>query len=79
MALTGVLGTLFMTWGLPWQAAVVLALSISLAFGLINGMLVHYLGLPAFITTFGIMGVMEALAQIIPNGVSITATDMILG
>jgi len=75
MALTGVLGTLFMTWGLPWPAAVVLALSFSLTFGLINGALVRYVRLPAFIATFGIQGVMAALAQIITNGVSITATD----
>jgi ribose transport system permease protein len=75
MALTGILGTLFMTWGLPWPAAVALALSFSVLFGLINGLLVRYVGLPAFIATFGIQGVMAALAQIITNGVSITAAD----
>jgi ribose transport system permease protein len=75
MALTGILGTLFMTWGLPWPAAVALALSFSVLFGLISGLLVRYVGLPSFIATFGIQGVMAALAQIITNGVSITAAD----
>ena len=75
MALTGVLGTLFMEWGMPWPAAVALALACSLVFGLINGALVRYVGLPAFIATFGIQGVMASLAQVITRGVSITAAD----
>ncbi|MER3438003.1 MAG: ABC transporter permease [Chloroflexota bacterium] len=75
MALTGVLGTLFMAWGLPWPAAVALALSCSLVFGLVNGVLVRYVGLPAFIATFGIQGVLASLAQIITKGASITAAD----
>lgn len=75
MALSGVLGTLFMEWGMPWPAAVALALSCSLVFGLINGVLVRYVGLPAFIATFGIQGVLASMAQIITNGVSITAAD----
>ena len=75
MALTGVLGTLFMKWGLPWQAAVALALSIAVLTGVTNGILVHYVRIPAFIATFGIQGVAASLAQVITNGVSITAED----
>ncbi len=75
MALTGVLGTLFMKWGLPWQAAVALALSVAVLTGVTNGILVHYVRIPAFIATFGIQGVAASLAQVITNGVSITAED----
>jgi len=75
MALTGVLGTLFMKWGLPWQAAVGLALCIAVLIGVTNGILVHYIRIPAFIATFGIQGVAASLAQVITNGVSITAED----
>lgn len=75
MALTGVLGTLFMQWGMPWQLAVALALLAAMLVGLINGLLVHFVRIPAFIATFGMMGVAASLAQVIPNGVSITAAD----
>jgi ribose transport system permease protein len=75
MALTGVLGTLFMRWGLPWQAAVALALCVAVLTGVTNGILVHYVRIPAFIATFGIQGVAASLAQVITNGVSITAED----
>jgi ribose transport system permease protein len=75
MALSGVLGTLFMSWGLPWHAAVALALCVALAFGIANGLLVRYVGLPAFIATFGVQGVVASLAQVITKGVSITAAD----
>jgi ribose transport system permease protein len=75
MALTGVLGTLFMKWGLPWQAAVGLALCIAVLVGMANGILVHYIRIPAFIATFGIQGIVASLAQVITNGVSITAED----
>ena len=75
MALTGVLGTLFMRWGLPWQAAVALALCVAVLTGVTNGILVHYVRIPAFIATFGIQGVAASLAQVITSGVSITAED----
>lgn len=76
MALTGVLGTLFMSWGLPWQIAVPMALAFAMLIGAINGLLVHFVGIPAFIATFGMMGVASSLAQVITNGVSITAADV---
>ncbi len=75
MALSGVLGTLFMSWGLPWQVAVAMALASAIGIGLVNGVLVHYVRLPAFIATFGMLGVASSLAQVIPGGVSITAQD----
>ena len=43
--------------------------------GVTNGILVHYVRIPAFIATFGIQGVAASLAQVITNGVSITAED----
>lgn len=76
MALSGVLGTMFMSWdGWPWQLAVVAALAISVAIGVVNGVLIHYVRLPAFIATFGVQGVASSLAQVVPNGVSITVDD----
>ena len=75
MALSGVMGTLFMSWGLPWQIAVIGALAIAMVIGVINGLLIQYVHIPAFIATFGVSGVAASLAQVIPNGVSITAND----
>ncbi len=75
MALTGVLGTLFMRWGMPWQGAVAFALCAAVLIGVTNGILVHYVRIPAFIATFGIQGVAASLAQVITGGVSITAED----
>jgi ribose transport system permease protein len=75
MALSGVMGTLFMKLGMPWEAAVALALCIATFAGVVNGVLVRYVGLPAFIATFGIQGVLASMAQVITTGVSITAAD----
>lgn len=75
MALSGVLGTLFMSWGIPWPVAVAMALAVAMTIGFINGLLIHRVKLPAFIATFGMQGVAASLAQVIPNGVSITAKD----
>ena len=75
MALSGVVGTLIMSWGLPWQVAGLGALAVALVFGILNGILVRYARIPAFIATFGVMGIVSSLAQVITNGVSITAAD----
>jgi len=75
MAFGGVIATLIMSWGLPWQVACAGALGCSLAVGVVNGLLVRYARLPAFIATFGVSGICSSLAQVIPNGVSITAAD----
>jgi ribose transport system permease protein len=75
MALSGVLGTLFMKLGMPWYVAAALALCVATLFGAINGTLIRYVGLPAFIATFGIQGVLASMAQVITRGVSITAAD----
>ncbi len=75
MALSGVLGTLFMKLGMPWMTASALALCIATLFGIVNGTLIRYVRLPAFIATFGIQGVLASMAQVITHGVSITAAD----
>jgi ribose transport system permease protein len=75
MAFSGVIATLVMSWGVPWPVACAAALACSLAIGVVNGLIVRYGRLPAFIATFGMQGIVSSLAQVIPNGVSITAAD----
>ncbi|QOZ27988.1 ABC transporter permease [Bradyrhizobium sp. CCBAU 51753] len=53
-------------WSLP--AAVAAAMLVGLVAGAVNGFLVGYLGLPAFVVTLGTMGLCEGLSLVITNG-----------
>jgi ribose/xylose/arabinose/galactoside ABC-type transport system permease subunit len=57
--------------GHGWLLASVLALGCSLVFGLFNGLLVAYLGLPALVVTIATGGIAAALADAIGRGSSI--------
>jgi ribose transport system permease protein len=71
VAMTGVLAALLMQHGLPWPVASLLALVAGTALGVVNGLLVHYVRIPAFIATFSTQGVALAIPLIITGASSI--------
>ncbi len=71
VAMTGVLAALVMRAGAPWPVAAVIAVAAGIALGVINGLLVHYVRIPAFIATFSTQGVALAIPLIITGASSI--------
>jgi len=71
VAMTGVLAALVMQAGAPWPIACVIALVAGTALGVLNGVLVHFLRIPAFIATFSTQGVALAIPLIITGAKSI--------
>lgn len=71
VAMTGVLSALLMQTGMPWPIAAVIALAAGTALGVVNGLLVHYLRIPAFIATFSTQGVALAIPLIVTGASSI--------
>ncbi|WPO41164.1 ABC transporter permease [Tardiphaga sp. 42S5] len=53
-------------WGV--LAACTATLAVSIAFGALNGILIAYLSLPAFVVTLGTMGLMQGIALVLTNG-----------
>lgn len=56
--------------------SILLVLALGFAAGILNGMLISYLRIPAFITTLGMMYVFKALAQIYHGGVPQVVKNM---
>lgn len=75
VAMSGVLGALFMQTGMPWTVAVLCALLCGVLLGVINALLIHYLQVPAFIATFSTMGVATAIPLILTGANSILIAD----
>lgn len=75
VALTGMIAALSMQAGLPWWAAVLIAIATGLFVGAINGALVYYLKLPPFIVTFATFGVAASIPLILTGASSINVTD----
>jgi ribose transport system permease protein len=71
VAMTGVLAALAMRSGAPWPVAAVVAVVAGVALGVVNGLLVHYVRIPAFIATFSTQGVALAIPLIITGASSI--------
>jgi ribose transport system permease protein len=63
------------SWGLPWPAAVVVGLLTGLITGMANGVLVAYVGIPAFLATLGMLGIVSGLAQWFSNTSPIPIQD----
>jgi len=75
VAMTGVIAAVVMQTGLAWPLAALVAIAAGSTLGVINGVLVHYVRLPAFIVTFSTFGVAASIPQIITGASSITVTD----
>ena len=62
-----VVGVALLNWGLPLYAACLLGIGAGLLCGTMNGILVAYLSLPAFIVTLGMLEMARGLAYITTN------------
>ncbi len=63
-----VVGLLVKTVGLPIWLAIVITLGVGLLVGLVNGVLVQVIKVPAFITTLGTGYIIFGIAQIVSSG-----------
>jgi ribose transport system permease protein len=68
LGLAGILVALTMASGWPIIGAIVLVVAIALGVGLLNGVLVSAAGLPPFIVTLGMLGILRGLTQILGSG-----------
>ncbi|MGD8169106.1 ABC transporter permease [Herbiconiux sp. P16] len=76
IAMSGVLVALVMQAGVPWPAAVLVALAAATSLGVVNGLLIHYVRIPPFIATFSTQGVALAIPLIITGANSIQVRDV---
>lgn len=83
-----VCGYLFARSGLPMELAIVAALAAGAAAGLVNGLLITFGRLPAFVATLAMLSVARGLALLVTNGETIAdfpdwfralVTDELLG
>lgn len=75
VAMTGVLAAVLLQAGLPGPLAAILAVSCGTLLGMANGLMVHYLRVPAFIVTFSTLGVASSIPLIITGANSIPIVD----
>jgi len=71
VAMTGVLAALLMKNGVPWGWAAIVAIAVGVVLGIVNGMLIYFVKIPAFIATFSTQGVALAIPLIITGASSI--------
>ncbi|MEU5878924.1 substrate-binding domain-containing protein [Spirillospora sp. NPDC047279] len=63
--------------GVPWPIALVLAIAVGVAAGLVNGVLITYGKLPPFIATLAMLGIARGLALVISEGSPIALPDAV--
>lgn len=74
VAMVGAVSAISMTqWGMPWWAAVVLALAVGAAVGAWQGFWVAFVGIPAFIVTLAGMLLFRGLTLVFLTGGTINA------
>jgi ribose transport system permease protein len=72
LGLCGVVMGLLVVGGWPLPVGMAAALAVGALFGLANGILVAYAGLPAFVVTLGTFGMAQSLAMVLTEGNSVT-------
>jgi ribose transport system permease protein len=72
VGLAGVSAGLVLVGGSSLALAIVVALAIGVVFGVLNGVLVACVGLPAFVVTLGTFGMAQSLAMVLTEGNSVT-------
>jgi ribose transport system permease protein len=75
VALTGVFAAQLMEIGLPWTIAALLSLLLGAFVGTVNGLVIHYVKVPAFIVTFATQGVASSIPLILTQGNSVPVLD----
>jgi ribose transport system permease protein len=69
LSLTSVVAAIMLNrYGIPFPLAILAALLIGAVLGLINGLLITYVGLPPFIATYGTLWVLFGFAYLILQG-----------
>jgi ribose transport system permease protein len=64
VGLSGIMTGLVLSAGYSWWAGIAAGIATALVCGLINGLLIAYLNLSAFIVTLGMFGIARSLAQV---------------
>ena len=72
LGLAGVIAGLLAVSGWSLVVAMTSAVAVGVGFGLVNGVLVAYARLPAFVVTLGTFGVAHGLAMVLTEGNSVT-------
>lgn len=72
LGLAGVVLGLLVVGGWPLPVAMLTALAVGAAFGLVNGLLVSLAALPPFVVTLGTFGMAQGLAMVLTEGNSVT-------
>ena len=76
MALAGTLMAGSMIAGVPPYAAILIGLGVGLAFGLFNGALVAFAGLPPFIVTLGTYTALRGAAYLLADGTTVINSNI---
>ncbi|MDA8371600.1 MAG: ABC transporter permease [Nocardiopsaceae bacterium] len=76
LAVSGVVAVLLWTWGMPAPVCVLGGILTGAAFGMLNGALVAYLALPAFIVTLGGLTYLRGTAYLLTDGRPLIADDL---
>ncbi len=67
-ALTGVVLARLLSYGLPESSALIIAISVGILCGAINGLFVIRFGVPSFIATLGMMGIARGFSLFLSDG-----------
>lgn len=76
---TGIFLAMQIKNGMPLALGIILCILIGGCVGLINGILISYGKVPAFITTLGTMQIVRGMAQIINGGQAVSGFDLTIG
>jgi ribose transport system permease protein len=72
LGLAGVVMGLVLVGGYPLMAAIAAAIAVGIVFGLANGAMIAWAGMPPFIVTLGTLGVAQSCAMVLTQGNSVT-------
>ncbi len=72
LGLAGVVMGMVLVSGYPLMAGVAAAIVVGIVFGLANGAMVAWTGMPPFIVTLGTLGVAQSFAMVLTQGNSVT-------
>lgn len=66
-----VAGLMAVTWGCHWAWAIAAAVTVGLSIGILNALMVVFAGVPSFVVTLGMLGVVSGVALALTSGQSI--------
>jgi ribose transport system permease protein len=72
LGLAGVVMGLVLVGGYPLMAGIAAAIAVGIVFGLANGAMIAWAGMPPFIVTLGTLGVAQSCAMVLTQGNSVT-------